>query len=253
MNPQISDVLVTGGDPMVMNARRIGALFDLLLEPQLNHIRTIRIGTKALTYWPYRFFAEKDSSDLLEHFRRFTDAGKQVALMAHLNHWREMTTEPFEQAVAAIRGAGAIIRSQAPILAHINDSPSVWSRMWRRQVELGIQPYHMFVERDTVAVHYFSIPLIQASKIYSSAVSQVSGLARTARGPVMSMSEGKVHVLGETIVGGQKAIALTMLQGRNPNWVHRPFLARYSETASWIDQLEPLNPAEPFPFQTKGR
>jgi len=251
-NPHISDLLVTGGDPMVMNSRRLGALFELLLEPELAHVRTIRIGTKALTYWPYRFYADADSEQLLEFFRRFSDAGKQVAIMVHVNHWREMVTEPFEHAVAAIRGAGAILRSQAPVLAHVNDTPDVWAKMWCRQIELGIQPYYMFVERDTGAVHYFSIPLVKAWTIYKAAVSRVSGLARTARGPVMSMTHGKVQVLGESVVAGQKAIVLTMLQGRNPDWVNRPFLARHSQTATWIDQLEPLNPAEPFPYCVAG-
>ena len=248
-NPQITDLLVTGGDPMVMNARRIGELVDLLLDPELAHIRTMRIGTKALTYWPYRFFAAKDSGALLDHFRRFADAGKQVAVMTHINHFSEMETDAFEQAVAAVRSSGAILRSQAPVIGHVNDDAAIWARMWRRQVELGIQPYYMFTERDTGAVHYFSIPLLRAHEIYKAAVEQVSGLSRTARGPVMSTSYGKVQVLGPTVVAGQKAIALTMLQGRDPNWVHRPFLARQSDTATWIDQLEPLMPAEPFPFQ----
>ncbi|MEP3299992.1 MAG: hypothetical protein ABJO27_26505 [Pseudoruegeria sp.] len=249
-SPQISDLLLTGGDPMVMNSRRLGQLFDLLHLPELDHVKTIRIGTKALSYWPYRFFADSDSQALLDHMKRLVDAGKQVAIMAHINHWREMQTEAFEEAVSAIRSTGAIIRSQAPILRHVNDDADVWAKNWRMQNSMGIQPYYMFLERDTGAVHYFSVPLVKVHAIYKAAVSQVSGLCRTARGPVMSAEPGKVQVLGPIDVGGQKALALTMLQGRNPDWVNTPFLAKYSDTAVWIDDLEPFDPAHPFPFKT---
>lgn len=250
-HPQVSDLLLTGGDPMIMNARRLGDIFAVLADPALAHVTTIRIGSKSLSYWPYRFLTDPDAELLLGHFKRLADAGKHVAFMAHINHWREMETEPFQAAVARLRGAGVTIRSQAPILRHVNDDAGIWRRNWSRQIGLGIQPYYMFVERDTGAVHYFAIPLIRAQAIYRQAISKVSGLARTARGPVMSTSAGKVQVLGPIMAGGRRAIALTMLQGRNPDWVHRPFLARHSETATWIDELEPLDPSEPFPFQIR--
>jgi KamA family protein len=245
---EVSDVLVTGGDPMVMSARRIGALVDLLLEPELHHVSTLRFGTKALSFWPQRFFGDHDSEALLAHFRRLSDGGKHLAIMLHVNHWREMAPEPFEQAVEALRHSGAILRSQAPVLAGINDDPDVWARMWRRQIELGIIPYYLFVERDTGATQYFSVPLVRVHSVYMGAVEQVSGLARTARGPVMSTSAGKVQVLGPISVGKQTALALVMLQSRIPNKVHRPFLAQYCEEATWIDQLKPFDPKDPFPF-----
>jgi KamA family protein len=248
-NPQVSDLLLTGGDPMIMNARRLGALFDILTDPSLAHVTTVRIGSKSLSYWPYRFLTDPDAELLLDQFKRLADAGKHVALMAHINHWREMETEAFQAAVAGLLAAGVTIRSQAPVLRHINDDPDIWRRNWARQVELGIQPYYMFVERDTGAAHYFAVPLVRAHDIYREAISKVSGLARTARGPVMSTNAGKVQILGPITVDGRKALALTMLQGRDPDWVNRPFLARHSDTATWIDGLEPFNPVEPFPFQ----
>lgn len=248
-NPQVSDLLLTGGDPMVMNARRLGAIFDMLADPSLFHVTTVRIGSKSLSHWPHRFLTDPDAELLLGLFRRLADAGKHVAFMAHINHWREMETEPFQAAVANLQAAGVTIRSQAPVLRHVNDDADVWRKNWARQVELGIQPYYMFVERDTGAAHYFAIPLIRAHGIYKEAISRISGLARTARGPVMSTNAGKLQVLGPVTVGGRKAVALTMLQGRDPGWVNSPFLARHSDTATWIDELEPFDPLEPFPFR----
>ena len=79
-------------------------------------------------------------------------AGKHLALMAHYNHWCELEPAIAREAVRRVRATGAMIRAQGPLLAHINDSPEVWARLWQTQVELGITPYYMFVERDTGAI-----------------------------------------------------------------------------------------------------
>ncbi|MEQ7871621.1 lysine 2,3-aminomutase [Chromohalobacter salexigens] len=247
-NQHISDVLITGGDPLVMSIRRLKNILTTFLNPSLNHVRNIRIGTKSLTYWPYRFISEEDSRELLALFEDLSNQGKHVAIMSHINHWREMQPKPFSEAVRLIRDTGATIRSQAPVLRHVNDDPKIWKRLWEDQVSLGIMPYYMFIERDTGAQHYFSLPLLHAHHIYKEAIKSVSGLARTARGPVMSASPGKIQILGELNTGNEKAIALTMLQGRNSNCVHSPFLAKHSTTATWIDDLEPFQGTE-FPFK----
>ena len=96
----------------------------------------------------------------------------------------------------------------------------------------------MFVVRDTGAQHYFGIPLVKAYEIFSKAYSSVSGLARTVRGPSMSATPGKVQVIGITKFNDQKLIVLRFLQGRNPNWVHEPFFAKYDESAIWLDDLK---------------
>ena len=87
----------------------------------------------------------------------------------------------------------------------------------------------MFVERDTGAKRYFEVPLVEAYQIYTDAYKQVSGLARTWRGPSMSATPGKVLVDGVTEIGGEKVIALKFVQGRDPDWVNRLFFAAYNE------------------------
>lgn len=181
-NPQVTDLLVTGGDPMVARTRHLATYLEPLLEPEFAHVQNIRIGTKSLTYWPFRYLTDEDADDLLLLFERLTAAGKHVAIMAHYNHWRELETGAVEAAIARIRGTGANIRAQGPLLGHINDDANVWARMWKRQVQLGIIPYYMFVERDTGAKRYFEVPLARAFQIYRDAIRQVSGLARTVRG-----------------------------------------------------------------------
>ena len=245
-HPEITDILITGGDPLVMKTRNLRAHIEPLLE--LEQIRTIRIGSKALTFWPQRVISDKDADDLLDLFREVQAAGKHLALMAHYNHWRELEPAIAREAIARVRETGAQIRAQGPLLAHINDNADDWARLWQTQVELGIVPYYMFVERDTGARRYFEVPLARAWNIYRDAMKQVSGLARTARGPSMSSHPGKVEIQGVTEVAGEKVFVLRLIQGRNPDWVQRPFFAKYNEDATWLNHLEPAFGEEKFFF-----
>ncbi len=250
---EVTDLLVTGGDPMVMKTRHLADYLEPLLAPEFEHIRDLRIGTKSLTFWPQRYVSDADTEDLLRLFERLVKAGKHVALMAHFNHWRELESPVTRKAIRRIRDTGAVIRAQAPLLAHINDDPDTWARLWRTQVSLGIVPYYMFIERDTGARQYFEIPLARAYEIYRQAITQVSGLARTARGPSMSAGPGKLEIQGVTEVAGEKVFMLRFLQGRNPDWVQRPFFARYDEKATWLDHLRPAFGEKEFFFEAEYR
>jgi KamA family protein len=238
---EVTDVLMTGGDPAIMTTRALRQYLEPLLTPELAHVQTIRIGTKALAYWPQRFVTDPDADDLLRLLEQIVASGRHVAVMAHFSHPREMQSALTEEAVRRLRAVGCEIRMQAPVMRHINDSARVWAEMWRRGVRLGMIPYYMFVSRDTGPRRYFELPLARAVRIFRGAYSQVSGLARTVRGPVMSAMPGKVHVHGVAEVGGEQAFVLSFLQGRRAEWVGRPFFARFDTEASWFTDLHPLD------------
>lgn len=239
-NTGISDVLFTGGDPMTMKTAQLRRYIGPLLhDPAFSHINTVRIGTKSVANWPGRFVTDADAGDFLRLVEEVTAAGKCLSIMGHYELPVEISTPVAEEAVRRLRMAGAMVRTQAPMLRHINDSAASWADMWRRQVRLGAVPYYAFVSRDTGAHDYFALPLVEAHKIYAEAVRSVSGVARTVRGPSMSATPGKVQVLGEATVRGERVIALQFLQSRNPEWSHQPFFAEYSDTATWLDELKP--------------
>jgi KamA family protein len=247
-NKDVTDVLITGGDPLVMSTANLQVYLEALLEPGLEHVRTIRLGTKALSYWPYRFVTDPDADDLIMLCEKVVSSGKQLALMLHINHWQEIEPEIVRTAIRRLRGAGVILRAQAPLLSHVNDDHSIWSRLWQTEVELGIYPYYMFVERDTGAKKYFEVPLVKAWEIYRCALKNVSGLARTARGPSMSTGPGKIEIQGVAEIAGEKVFVLRFIQARNPDWVQQPFFARFDETATWLDDLRPAFGASEFFF-----
>jgi KamA family protein len=246
---EVTDLLITGGDPMVMRTESLGKILEPLLAPEYDHIESIRFGTKALSFWPYRFFGDKDSGDLLRLFEKLIQANKHVAIMAHISHGNELRTSAAVEAIKRIQGTGAVIRSQAPVLNHINADPEVWAEMWQNQVRLGIIPYYMFMARDTGSRRHFEIPIVQALDIYQKAIKKLSGLARKARGPSMSSGPGKVEVQGVAEVKGEKVFIMRFLQSRNPEWVDRPFFAKYDTRASWLDDLKPAFGEERFFFE----
>jgi KamA family protein len=245
----ITDVLVTGGDPLVMRTSLLRAYLEPLLAAKLPDLRTIRIGTKAPAFWPQRFVTDPDADDLLRLFERIVASGLHLAVMAHYSHPRELETEVARTALKRILATGAVVRCQSPLIRRVNDSARTWARMWRRQVQLGAVPYYMFVERDTGARSYFEVPLERAWHVFRDASSSVSGLARTARGPSMSATPGKVVIDGVTSVGHERVFALRLLQAREPGWVGRPFFARFDPSATWFDQLRPALGSEEFFFE----
>ena len=248
-HPEITDVLFTGGDPLIMSARNLSAYIEPLLDADLPNLRRIRIGTKALSYWPYRFVTDDDADVLLSLLRKVVESGRQLAVMAHFNHPRELEPEIVHEAITKLRKAGAEIRTQSPLLKHINDDPDAWAEMWNRQVDLGCIPSYMFMARDTGARHYFSVPVVRAWEIFREAYQKVSGLCRTVRGPSMSANPGKIQVLGVAEAKGEKAIVMRFLQGRDPDWVQRPFFAAWDEKATWIDEMKPAFGSEKFFFE----
>ena len=97
----VSDVVFTGGDPMVMNAHQLSTYVDPILQDHtLDHIATIRFGTKAVAYWPYRFITDPDADETLRLFQRVVESGRQVSIMAHFSHPNELSgpaPQVFEQ------------------------------------------------------------------------------------------------------------------------------------------------------------
>ncbi|MFF4412276.1 KamA family radical SAM protein [Streptosporangium sp. NPDC001559] len=245
-HPEVTGVLITGGDPMIMGEPVLRRYLEPLLG--LEQLESIRIGTKSLAYWPQRFVSDPDADDTLRLFASVVEAGKNLAFMAHFSHPREMEPPVVRAAVERIRATGAVVRTQAPLIRSINDHPETWASMWRAQQAMGMVPYYMFVERDTGPQDYFAVPLARGYEIFRDAYASVSGLCRTVRGPSMSATPGKVCVDGVAEVEGRKVFVLHLIQARDPGLVGKPFFAEYDPEAVWLTDLRPAF-ADRFPFE----
>ncbi|NUP47718.1 MAG: lysine 2,3-aminomutase [Catenulispora sp.] len=241
-HPEITDVLVTGGDPMVMSADRLRRHLEPFLA--VESVQTLRIGTKSAASWPHRYVTDHDADATLRLFEDVVAAGKTLAVMAHLSHPVELEPAIARTALSRVRDTGAVVYCQAPMIGRVNDDAAAWSRLWRSELRAGAVPYYMFVARDTGPRDYFKVPLARAAEIFRDAYSTLPGLARTVRGPVMSTTGGKIVVDGVVREPGGAFFELRYLQARDPALVGRPFRAVHSPDAAWIDDLE-LAPGTP--------
>jgi KamA family protein len=247
-NPQVTDVLLTGGDPMVMGAHILEKYIDAILE--VKSIRNIRIGTKSLSFWPYKFVDEDGYQDTLNVLEKVVNSGRHLAIMAHFNHPAELQSDVVVRAIRNIRKTGAEIRTQAPLLRTINNKSEIWTEMWERQVQLGLIPYYMFLPRDTGAQQYFAEDLKTALNIYRNAIQKVSGLSRTAKGPVMSVTDGKVELLDVV----DDVYYLRYLQHRNPNLAYKVFRGReMMDNPKWFTDLTAIDEDEQLYFETSKK
>src|ERR1700733_6352447 len=137
---EVTSVLITGGDPMIMSAGVLRRYIEPLLDPSLDHVESIRIGTKSLAYWPQRYVTDPDADTTLRLFEDVVKSGRALALMAHYSHPRELEPPVAAEAIRRIRDTGAVIRTQAPLIRSVNDCAATWRSMWRAQVRAGMVP-----------------------------------------------------------------------------------------------------------------
>ena len=209
-HPEVSDVLFTGADPLICNSKVLWKYIQPILE--VDSVKVLRISSKSLAYWPFRFTTDQDAPHLLAMFERITEQGKHLNFCAHFTHPRELEHPEVAKAIAAIRNTGAVIRTQGPLLKNVNDSSEAWSQMWDRQVNLGLIPYYMFIEAGHHPEPCFRVPLALALDIFQRAQKMTTGLARTVRGPVFMLDLHRVLLDGITTVNGDKFFVLKNLQ-----------------------------------------
>ncbi len=209
-NPQVSDALFTGADPLICNSKTLWKYIEPVLE--VDSIQVIRLSSKSLAYWPFRFTTDKDADDLLRLFERIIARGKHLNFCAHFTHPRELEHPEVAKAVQRIRNTGAVIRTQGPLIRGVNDSAQVWADMWAKQINMGMVPYYMFIEADHHPQQCFRVPLAEALQIFQEAQKITTGLARTVRGPVFMYDLNRVLLDGTTTLNGQKYFVLKTLQ-----------------------------------------
>lgn len=187
---EITNVLLTGGDPFTLETRRLEETLQELRE--IDHVNIIRIGSKMLAYNPYRFLNDPALIDVLS---RYSTPEKRIYLMAHFNHPKEMTDVSM-QAVGQLQKAGVVIVNQTPVLNEVNSDPATFTRLFRRLSFTGVSPYYVFQCRPSLGNRFFQTPVEKSYEIVQQAWQACSGLAKRARF-VMSHATGKIEVVGK--------------------------------------------------------
>ena len=131
-HPEIWEVILTGGDPLVLSARRLRSVMKSLAT--IEHVKVVRIHTRVPVADPARI-----TSDLV---RAMKVKGKPTYVAIHINHPRELTSDA-RAACARVADAGIPLLSQTVLLAGVNDKPEVMGELMRALVECRIKPYYL--------------------------------------------------------------------------------------------------------------
>ncbi len=227
-NPQVTNVLLTGGDPLLMSTRRLVEILEALRG--IPHVRIIRIGTKMPAFDPWRVLGDKS---LQEALRKYSTPRKRIYMMMHFDHPRELT-EVAVQGVDAVIRSGVICTNQCPLIKGVNDDPAVLAELYRELSYIGCPPYYLFQGRPTAGNEPYEVPIVRGHYILKEALRQDSGLARRAR-YVMSHATGKVEILAVD----DNFIYLRYHQAKDPEDRGRFMIYKRDDNAYWLDQLEP--------------
>ncbi|HEU4394209.1 MAG TPA: radical SAM protein [Planctomycetota bacterium] len=240
-HPAITNVLLTGGDPLLLGTRRILEIVESVRA--IPHVGIIRIGSKMPAFDPWRIL---DDPELVQGLSRNSTPEKRVYLMAHFDHPRELT-EPALRALDTLIRAGVICVNQCPIIRGINDSPDTLETLFRRLSFAGVPPYYLFQGRPTEGNEPFEVPIVEGYFAFEEAKKRVSGLAKRARF-CMSHETGKIEVVGVD----RDLMYLRYHRARDPADEGRFMVFRRDDRAYWLDSLVPADGGRPPALEAAG-
>ncbi len=238
-HPSITNVLLTGGDPLLMSTRRLSEIISALRD--IDHVKIIRIGSKMPAFDPWRLTKDQELQAVL---RKYSTPTKRIYLMAHFDHPRELTDAAIAGINCFIRN-GVICVNQCPIIRGVNDDSEVLADMYATLSHIGCTPYYLFQGRPTAGNEPYEVPLVRSWEIFTEAIRRGSGLARRVRF-VMSHETGKVEVLAVD----EHHIFLRYHRAKNPADCGRFIICKRDDEAYWLDDLESIDGLGSLPLTT---
>ncbi len=183
---EITNVLLTGGDPLMLSADRLKNIIERINK--IEHVKIIRMGSKVPAFAPQRITGNNKLIDL------FLKSDKHIYVVTHFNHTREIT-EHAVKAIKILKRSGVTVINQTPMLNEINADPETLSDLMNTLSYHGVMPYYVFINRPVKGNKMFSVPIERALKIFKESKRHCSGLAKKAK-LVMSHASGKIEIVG---------------------------------------------------------
>lgn len=166
-HPEIWEVIITGGDPLILSPRRLEDIGQRLAR--INHVKIIRFHTRVPAVDPTRV-----TSELV---RAMTSSGKTTWVGLHANHPDELT--PAAQAACdRILDAGMAMVSQTVLLKGVNDDPATLEALMRRFVEMRIKPYYLHHPDLAPGTGHFRMTIAEGQALMRDLNGRVSGLCQ---------------------------------------------------------------------------
>lgn len=223
---QITNILITGGDPLVLPNERIDEFLDAFSN--IDHLDFIRFGTRVPVTFPQRITRDRELTSIFERYA----SRIRLFFVTQYNHPNEITIKSI-QAIRQLSKTGITVSNQTVLLRGVNNDADIMATLQRRLVEIGVIPYYIFQCRPVKHVkQQFQVPLYEACEIIDQTRRRLDGHSKRFRF-IMSHTTGKVEILGV-----QKGRFLFKYhQAKNPERVGTIFSKKVSRTATWLDDL----------------
>ena len=225
-HPEVSNVLLSGGDPFVLSTNQLQRILDHLLP--ISHLTAIRFGTRAMVYYPVRF----RDRQLIGLFERIIQAGKRAVIVGHIDHVDEISEETVVH-IETLRRMGVQFFNQTVLLKGVNDDPELLAATFQKLHWLGLQPYYLFQARPAKGTLHFQVPLRHGVEIVHAVNRRLSGIQKTFR-YVMSHRTGKIEILD---MGRDDRLCMRYHQNKDSEKIGKVFSRLCREESCWLDDL----------------
>ncbi|ESX66891.1 lysine 2,3-aminomutase [Mesorhizobium sp. LSHC420B00] len=225
-HPEMTNVLLSGGDPFVLSTAKLEKILDHLLP--IPHLDSIRFGTKLVAYEPRRF----EDPALPRLFQRIHEAGKAAVIVTHFDHIGEISVDA-ERNIRSLRAQGVQFLNQSVLLAKVNDDSKILAATFAKCHQLGVRPYYLFQGRPVKGASHFQVPLRRGLEIAHGINQRLSGIQKTFK-YIMSHYTGKIEILD---LGADGRVYMRYHQNKTPGKIGRIFSRPHQEGACWLDDL----------------
>jgi lysine 2,3-aminomutase len=181
-NPNISEVILSGGDPLMLSDRRLKSLIAELST--MEHVKRIRIHSRTPVTFPHRM-----TPDLVEALT----SSKEVVIVTHFNHPKELT-ETVRRGLDLCSDQGLRLANQSVLLKGVNDDPNLLYGLCSTLGSWGVRPYYLHHLDAAPGTQHFRIPLSRGLEIYRAFSSRLAGLDRPRYMLEIPGGGGKVDV-----------------------------------------------------------
>ena len=226
-HPEITNVLISGGDPFLLPTATIKAMLDALKDIQ--HLNYVRIGSRAPVVYPMRFFDD----ELIEVLRQFNRT-KALYVPTHFNHPDEITPVA-EKAILRLREAGITVNNQAVLLRGVNDNVGTLVTLMNKLLRIGINPYYLYQCMPVARVrHHFQVPLKEGVDIVDEARKQLDGYGKRFKF-IIGHDIGKIEVCGR--IGDKLILKQLHARPEYPEESSRMLVRQLTDKGGWLDDL----------------
>ena len=221
---EINNALVSGGDAFMNPNEVIEKYLKALCA--VEHLDFIRFGTRIPVVYPMRISEDEELLSILKKYNQV----KQINLVTHFNHPRELTEEALK-AIRSIRNLGIAVRNQTVLLKGVNDNSQVLGELLKGLTNAGITPYYIFQCRPVTGVKsQFQVPLWEGYDIVEKAKAMQSGHGKCFK-YVLSHEKGKIEILGYL----DDKMLFKFHQAKKPEDLGRIFLKELEPGQAWLE------------------